>query len=86
MATNKQKAAPSLNVYKQVAVIRHPDDHLTYEDPTGKQKSVSVQELGDAISNAVSGSEFHVVVLCFFFVTHICSCFYRHHCKHPNPN
>ena len=47
-------AAPSLNVYKKVAVIRLPSDSLTYEDSEGNQKSVSIQELGDAISTAVS--------------------------------
>lgn len=49
-------AAPSLNVYKKVAVIRLPSDSLTYEDNEGNQKSVSIQELGDAISSAVSRS------------------------------
>jgi hypothetical protein len=47
-------AAPSLNVYKKVSVIRLPSDSLTYEDGEGNQKSVSIQELGDAISSAVS--------------------------------
>jgi hypothetical protein len=46
-------AAPSLNVYKKVAVIRLPSDSLTYENSEGHQKSVSIQELGDAISSAV---------------------------------
>jgi hypothetical protein len=46
-------AAPSLNVYKKVAVIRIPSDSLTYEDAEGNQKSVSIDELGDAISSAV---------------------------------
>jgi len=56
-------AAPSLNVYKKVAVIRHPSDSLTYEDGEGKQKSVSVQELGDAIATAVRNA------------AHFCRCF-----------
>jgi enhancer of polycomb-like protein len=43
---------PALNVYKKISVIRHADDHLTYEDATGNTKSVSVQELGDAIASA----------------------------------
>ena len=47
-------AAPSLNVYKKVAVIRLPSDSLTYEDAEGNQKSVSIEDLGDAISSAVS--------------------------------
>lgn len=47
-------AAPLLNVYKKVPVIRIPSDSLTYEDAEGNQKSVSVQELGDAIATAVS--------------------------------
>ena len=45
---------PSLNVYKKVAVIRRSDDKLQYEDATGNLKTVSIQELGDAISKAVS--------------------------------
>jgi len=61
MASNKASksnnkggvAAPSLNVYKKVAVIRHPSDSLTYEDAEGNLKSVSVQQLGDAIATAV---------------------------------
>jgi hypothetical protein len=52
-------AAPSLNVYKKVAVIRLPSDSLTYEDAEGNQKSVSIQELGDAISSAVSTTDDH---------------------------
>lgn len=60
MASNNNKiataAAPSLNVYKKVAVIRHPSDSLTYDDAEGNQKSVSIDELGDAISSAVSFS------------------------------
>jgi hypothetical protein len=47
-------AAPLLNVYKKVPVIRLPSDSLTYEDADGNQKSVSIQELGDAIATAVS--------------------------------
>jgi enhancer of polycomb-like protein len=43
---------PALNVYKKISVIRHADDHLTYEDANGNTKSVSVQELGDAIASA----------------------------------
>jgi hypothetical protein len=52
-STATTAAAPSLNVYKKVAVIRLPSDSLTYEDSEGKPKSVSVEELGDAISSAV---------------------------------
>jgi len=48
-------AAPPLNVYKRVAVIRRPSDSLTYEDSEGNPKTVSIQELGDAIATAVSG-------------------------------
>jgi hypothetical protein len=47
-------AAPSLNVYKKVAVIRHPDDRLTYEDMEGNVQSVSVEELAPIIATAVS--------------------------------
>ena len=56
MASNNKiaTAAPSLNVYKKVAVIRHPSDSLTYDDAEGNQRSVSIDELGDAISSAVS--------------------------------
>lgn len=46
-------AAPLLNVYKKLPVIRVPSDSLTFEDAEGNQKSVSVQELGDAIATAV---------------------------------
>jgi hypothetical protein len=53
VSTTTATAAPSLNVYKKVAVIRLPSDSLTYEDAEGNAKSVSVQELGDAISTAV---------------------------------
>lgn len=47
-------AAPSLNVYKKISVIRRSDDTLKYEDAEGTLKTVSIQELGDAISTAVS--------------------------------
>ena len=47
-------AAPSLNVYKKIPVIRRPSDTLNYEDAEGNQKFVSIQELGDAIASAVS--------------------------------
>jgi len=46
-------AAPPLNVYKKVAVIRRPSDSLTYEDGEGNPKTVSIEELGDAIATAV---------------------------------
>lgn len=49
-------AAPPLNVYKKVAVIRRPSDSLTYEDGEGNPKTVSIQELGDAIATAVRSS------------------------------
>ena len=54
-ATNKRETpanGPSLNVYKKIAVIRKPRDSLTYEDPEGNLKSVSVEQLGDAIATA----------------------------------
>lgn len=51
-------APPALNVYKKVAVIRKPSDSLTYEDAEGNIKSVSAQELGDAIAHAVRGEYF----------------------------
>ena len=59
MATNKSNkavsmAAPSLNVYKKMAIIRNPTDSLNYEDSDGNIKSVSAEQLGDAISTAVS--------------------------------
>lgn len=47
-------AAPPLNVYKKVAVIRCSSDTLTFEDAEGIPKIVSIQELGDAIATAVS--------------------------------
>ena len=54
-AGNKPAVAPpALNVYKKVAVIRQPSDSLTYEDAEGNIKSVSAEELGDAIAHAVS--------------------------------
>jgi hypothetical protein len=43
-------------MYQKVAVIRKSSDSLTYEDAEGHVKSVSVQELGDAIATAVSRS------------------------------
>ena len=46
-------AAPPLNVYMKVAVIRRPSDSLQYEDNEGNPKTVSIQELGDAIATAV---------------------------------
>ena len=51
--TNSSVTPPALNVYKKVAVIRKPSDSLTYEDAEGNIKSVSAQELGDAIAHAV---------------------------------
>jgi hypothetical protein len=45
--------APSaLNVYNKIAVVRSVDDTLHYE-VDGSVKTVSVQDLGDAISIAV---------------------------------
>jgi len=44
---------PSLNVYQKIAVIRRSSDTLNYEDADGNVKTVSVDELGDAISRAV---------------------------------
>jgi hypothetical protein len=61
-------AAPSLNVYKKVAVIRFPSDSLTYEDGEGNQKSVSIQELGDAISTAVSVAFVLIDLRCLFLI------------------
>ena len=55
-------AAPPLNVYMKVAVIRRPSDSLQYEDNEGNPKTVSIQELGDAIATAV-----RCVVLKFVF-------------------
>jgi hypothetical protein len=55
-------AAPLLNVYKKVPVIRIPSDSLTYEDAEGNQKSVSVQELGDAIATAVRFLDYRYLV------------------------
>ena len=46
-------AAPSLNLYEKIAVIRLPSDTLTYEDAAGNQKSVMVEELEGAIASAV---------------------------------
>jgi hypothetical protein len=50
-------AAPTLNLYKKIAVIRKPSDSLTYEDVEGNLKTVSVEQLGDAISTAVRVDE-----------------------------
>ena len=54
MSKNKASAiaAPSLNMYQKIAVIRRSSDSLTYEDAEGKVKSVSVEQLGDAIATA----------------------------------
>jgi hypothetical protein len=49
--------SPSLNVYRKVAVIRKPSDSLTYENADGNLTSVSAEQLGDAISLAVSSEE-----------------------------
>lgn len=57
--TTAAVAPPSLNVYKKVAVIRKPSDSLTYLDAEGSIKSVSAEQLGDAISHAVSKSHTH---------------------------
>jgi enhancer of polycomb-like protein len=61
---NKSAAAPSLNVYKKVAVIRHSSDSLTYDDIEGNQKSVTIQELGDAISSAVRFCSISIACSC----------------------
>jgi hypothetical protein len=76
MASKKQGSAvapPSLNVYKKVAVLCTDKDSLTYEDAEGKQKSVTIEELGhDAIATAVrdsrrmSGS---LLSLCLYLLT-----------------
>jgi hypothetical protein len=42
-------AAPSLNVYKQIAIIRNPNDRVTYEDAEGNTKALSIQDLGPSI-------------------------------------
>jgi enhancer of polycomb-like protein len=39
-------------MYQKIAVIRHSSDSLTYDDSDGNSKSVSVQQLGDAIATA----------------------------------
>jgi hypothetical protein len=67
-------AAPLLNVYKKVPVIRVPSDSLTYEDAEGNQKSVSVQELGDAISTAVRFWIIFFVLLPSSYASEICDC------------
>jgi hypothetical protein len=54
-------AAPSLNLYKKIAVIRKPNDSLTYEDVEGNVKTVSVEQLGDAIATAVRLFFRHIV-------------------------
>lgn len=51
-------AAPSLNVYEKIAVIRLPSDKLTYEDADGNKRSVLVEELAGAIASAVSETVF----------------------------
>ena len=60
-------APPALNVYKKVAVIRKPSDSLTYEDAEGNIKSVSAEELGDAIAHAVRVAFFRIIVLLSFY-------------------
>ncbi|KAL7576440.1 hypothetical protein ACA910_018240 [Epithemia clementina (nom. ined.)] len=52
MKTTTATNGPSLNVYKKIAVIRKPSDSLTYEDAEGNLKSVSAEQLGDAIATA----------------------------------
>jgi hypothetical protein len=47
-------AAPSLNVYKKVAFVRRPSDTVSFEDAEGNTKSLSIQDLGDAMATAVS--------------------------------
>lgn len=49
---NSGSTGPSLNVYKKIAVIRKPSDSLSYEDGQGNVKTVSAEQLGDAISTA----------------------------------
>ena len=46
-------AAPSLNVYKQVAIVRHPNDTVSYEDAEGNTKSLSIQDLSATIHTDV---------------------------------
>lgn len=50
--TTSAPTSLNLNVYQKIAVVRHSHDTLQYEDAQGQWKTVSVQELGDAISKA----------------------------------
>eukprot|EP00977_Amphora_coffeiformis_P023503 scaffold13497_cov107-Amphora_coffeaeformis.AAC.1 len=57
-SSSKTTVAPAaLNVYKKIPVIRKPSDSLTYEVAEGNIKSVSAEELGDAISHATPLSQ-----------------------------
>jgi len=42
-------AAPSINVYKKVVIVRNPDDTMSFQDEAGNLKSLSAQELGEAL-------------------------------------
>lgn len=61
--TAKTVAAPSLNVYKKVAIVRKPGDTVSFEDDEGNIKSLSIQDLGDAVVTAVSGIAFTFTLL-----------------------
>lgn len=46
-------ASSKLDYYKKLSIIRRSNDTLNYEDTEGNLKTVSVEELGDAIATAV---------------------------------
>jgi hypothetical protein len=57
--------APSaLNFNRKISIIRKVDDTLNYEVEGGAIRTVSVQELGDAISTAVSQKKTNVSYMC----------------------
>lgn len=45
-------------MYQKIAIVRSPQDSLTFEDDEGKKQSISVEEIGDAIATAVSETIF----------------------------
>ena len=50
LPSKAQQAPPALNMYQKIAIVRNPQDSLTFEDPEGHTKSISVEELGDALT------------------------------------
>jgi hypothetical protein len=71
MVVTSTTAAPALNVYRKIAVIRKPSDSLTYEDEHGNTKSVLIEELGTAITAAVSCCCWISCYWCLMFVAFV---------------